>query len=206
MAKAEIIKQPVEQVGGEIKKTAWLSIFESLALIIIGLLFIILQQPMVEALSYVVGAFFIVKGGFQIINYFIDNGPKDFFNNNLLSGVVSVLIGVAFLAVGEDITNVFRIIIGIIIIYESLVRINSAIKLANAKIETWKYILILALLMLVMGVFVTFYQGAVITLVGALMIATGVIGVVGDAMFIQHINTIVERLTGASDSAKSTEK
>ena len=42
MAKAEIIKQPVKQVGGEIKKTAWLSIVESLALIILGLLFIIL--------------------------------------------------------------------------------------------------------------------------------------------------------------------
>ena len=98
-------------------------------------------------------------------------------------------------AIGEDITNVFRIIIGIVIIYESLVRINSAIKLANAKIEAWKYILSLALLMLVIGVFVTFNTGAVVTLIGALMIVTGIIGIIGDAMFIQHVNTIVDQVT-----------
>ena len=195
MAKAEVIKRPIEQIGGEIKKTAWSAIIESLALVVLGILFIVLQDAMVQALSYIVGAFFIVKGGFQIISYFIAKGPKDFFNNDLLFGVVSTLVGVALLALGEDITNVFRIIIGIIIIYESLLRINSAIKLASANIEAWKYILILALFMLVIGVFVTFNSGAVITLVGAMMIVTGVIGIIGDAMFIQYINTIIDKLT-----------
>lgn len=195
MPKAEVIKRPVEQAGSEIKQTAWMAIIESLALIVLGILFIVLQEEMIHFLSYIFGTFFVVKGGFQIISYFVNKGQKDFFNNDLLFGVVSVLVGVALFAIGEDITNVFRIIIGIVIIYESLVRINSAIKLANAKIEAWKYILSLALLMLVIGVFVTFNTGAVVTLIGALMIVTGVIGIIGDAMFIQHVNTIVDQVT-----------
>lgn len=195
MAKAEVIKRPIKQLGGEVKQSAWMAIIESLALIILGILFIVLQDKMVQVLAYIFGVFFVVKGGFQIINYFIVKGQKDFFNNDLLFGVISVLVGVVLLVLGEEITNVFRIIVGIVIIYESLVRINSAIKLANAKVDTWKSILVLALIMLVIGIFVTFNSGAVITLIGALMIVTGIIGIIGDAMFIQDVNTVVDRLT-----------
>ncbi|MBQ3293106.1 DUF308 domain-containing protein [Candidatus Saccharibacteria bacterium] len=197
MSKVEIIKRPAEQVSGDIKKSAWSAIIESLALIILGILFVVLQDTMVQVLSYIVGAFFIVKGGFQIINYFMEKGQNDFFNNDLLSGVVSVLIGIAALVIGADIAHIFRVVIGIIIIYESLVRINTASKLATAKISAWKYIMIIALIMLVLGVFVTFYTGAVVILVGWMMILTGVVGIVGDVMFIQYVNTLVEKLTGA---------
>lgn len=196
MAKAEIIKRPLDQVSGDLKKTAWSAIIESLVLIILGILFLVLQDTMVQILAYIVGAFFIVKGGFQIINYFMIKGQNDFLNNDLLAGVVSVLVGIAALVVGDNIANVFRIIIGIIIIYESLVRINTATKLAAAKINVWKYIIIIALIMLVLGVFVTFNQGAIITLIGWMMIATGVVGIIGDVMFIQHVNQIVDKLTG----------
>ena len=196
MPKAEVIKRPVEQVSSDIKKSAWSAVIESLILIVLGVLFIALQDTMIQVLSYIVGAFFIVKGGFQIINYFMEKGQNDFFNNNLLSGVVSVLIGIAALLIGENMASVFRVIIGVIIIYESLVRINTAIKLSAAKIDVWKYILIVALIMMVLGIFVTFNEGAIITLIGALMIVTGVVGIICDTMFIQHVNQVVDTLTG----------
>ncbi len=196
MPKAEVIKRPVEQVSSDIKMSAWSAVFESVVLIILGILFLVLQDTMVRVLAYIVGTFFIVKGGFQIINYFIEKGQNDFFNNGLLSGVISVLIGITALVIGEDIANVFRIVIGILIIYESLVRINTATKLASAKIPAWKYILILALLMMVIGIFITFNNNAIITLVGWMMILTGIIGIFGDVMFIQYVNALVEKLTG----------
>lgn len=195
MPKAEVIKRPVERVSDNIKKSAWAAIFESIAFVILGILFLVFQDSMIKVLAYIIGIFLIVKGGFQIITYFIEKGQSDFFNNGLLSGVVAVLIGVAALVVGEDIANVFRIIIGILIIYEALVRINTAIKLASAKIDSWKYILMLALCILAVGIFITFNSGAVITLIGWMMILTGIIGIVGDTMFIQHVNTIVDKLT-----------
>ena len=195
MPKAEIIKRPVEKVSSDIKRSAWSAVIESLALIILGILFIVLQDTMIRILSYIIGVFFIIKGCFQIITYFMEKGQNDFFNNGLLSGVVAVLIGVTALVIGEDIATVFRVILGIIIIYEALVRINTALKLATANIDTWKYILLIALLILVIGVFITFNSGAIITMIGWMMILTGVIGVIGDVMFIQHVNGLVEKLT-----------
>lgn len=195
MPKAEIIKRPIDKVANDIKTTAWSAVIESLALIILGILFLVLQESIIRPIAYIIGGFFIIKGGFNIISYYVEKGQKDFFNNGLLKGVVSVLIGIALLLIGEDIANVFRVVIGVVIIYESLVRINVASKLATVKIDSWKYIMIIALMMLVIGIFITFNSGAVITLIGCMMVLTGILGIIGDVMFIQHLNNLVEQLT-----------
>lgn len=193
MPKAEIIKRPIERIGADIKKSAWSAVLESLAIVVLGILFIAWPDTMVQVVSYVVGIIFIVKGALQVINYFIEKGQNDFFNNGLLMGVVSVLIGIAALVMGQDIANIFRIVVGIFIIYESLVRLNTAIKLGSAGIPIWKYILILAVIVLVLGIFVTFND--VTTVIGWMMIISGLISIVGDIMFIQQINVVVDKLT-----------
>ena len=194
--KAEIIKRPVDQISGNIKKAAWSAIVESFALMILGILFVIWPDAMIKILAYLVGAFFIIKGGYQVINYYVEKGQNDFLNNGLLSGIVSILIGIAALIIGEDIAHIFRVIIGIIVIYESLVRINTASKLASVGESSWRYIIVLALIMLILGIFITFNTGAIVTLIGWLMVATGLIGIVGDIVFMQHINAVVDKLTG----------
>ena len=193
MSKVEIIKRPIEQVGGEIKKSAWSAVIESLAILILGILFVAWPEVMIQIVAYVVGIFFIVKGAFQIINYFIEKGQNDFFNNNLLMGVISVLIGISALVIGADIANIFRVVIGIFMIYEALVRMNTALKLQTAGINIWRYVIILAIIILVLGVFVTFNDVA--TVIGWMMIIAGIVGIVGDVMFIQQVNTVVEKLT-----------
>ena len=195
MPKAQIIKKNINDLGSDIKKSAWGSIIESLAVIIFGILLVVWPDVTINILANVLGAFFIAGGIYKIINYFVVKGQNDFFNNSLLSGVVSVLVGIAAIVIGEDIANVFRIIIGIWMVYESLVRANTAIKLHAAGIKNWNIILIISLIMLVLGIFITFNSGAVIQIIGWLMIATGAVGIIGDAMFIGKVDALVEKLT-----------
>lgn len=193
MTTAEIIKPPIEQIGSDIKKSGWMSVAESLIVILMGVLFIVWPDAMVKAITYVFGVFFIIKGLYQVITYFVEKGQNDFFNNNLLFGVVSVLVGIAAIAVGEEIANVFRIVLGIWLVYESLVRINTAIKLSSAGISVWKYILALALVIMVLGIFVVFND--VMVVIGWMMIAAGIIGIVGDVLFMQQIDNLISKLT-----------
>lgn len=202
MAKTEVIKHPVETIGGDLKKSAWAAIFESLITIILGIFLIAWPDTVVKIIAYVVGTFFVIKGAYQVINYFLIKGQQDFFNNSLLSGVVSILIGLTLFLMGEEIANVFRIVIGVWVIYESLVRISTSIKLHAAGIQAWKYTLILSLMMLVLGVFVTFNSGAVVTLIGWLMILAGFIGIVGDIIFVQYVNKIADIITGKVKAEK----
>ena len=196
MSKLEIIKRPIEQIGSDIKKSAWSAVIESLAILILGILFIAWPDMMVKIVSYIVGIFFVIKGLFQIINYFVEKGQNDFFNNGLLVGVISILIGITALVMGEGIANIFRIVIGVFIIYESLVRMNTAIKLNAAGIGIWKYILLLSIVILILGIFVTFND--VTTVIGWMMIVAGLIGIVGDTIFIQQVNNVVDKLTKQS--------
>ena len=199
MPKAEIIKRPIEQVSGNIKKSAWGAIIESLVIMFFGILLVAWPGVTVYVLANIFGAIFIVVGIYKIINYFVVKGQADFFNNDLLSGVLALLIGIAAIVIGEDIAGIFRIVIGIWMVYEALVRINTSIKLHAAGISTWSYILIIALIMLVLGIFVTFNAGAVIQLIGWMMIVTGIVGIIGDIMFIQQVNTVVDKLTNTKE-------
>lgn len=195
MSKVEIIKRPIEQINWNLKKTAWTAAIESLVILILGVLFIAWPDITVVVVANILGAVFIINGIYQIINFFVAKGQTDFFNNNLLTGVISVLIGIAAIVIGEDMAKIFRVIIGIWMIYEALVRVNTAIKLNAAGVKVWSYILIIALVMLALGIFVTFNTGAVVQLIGWMMVITGIVGIVGDIMFIQQVNTVVEKLT-----------
>lgn len=195
----EAIKRPVQQVSASIKKSAWSAIAESIVILLFGILLVVWPEITIVVVANILGAIFIINGIYQIINYFVVKGQRDFLNNGLLFGVISLLVGIAVLIAGENIANVFRIIIGIWIIYEALVRVNTSIKLHAAGVKIWSYILIIALVMLALGIFVAFNSGAVVQLIGWMMIATGVIGILSDTMFIQHVGSITEAITDTID-------
>ena len=194
-AKAKIIGRPIRKVSSDLKKNAWSAAAESLIFMIFGILLVAWPDMTVSVIANVLGAIFIVNGIYQIINYFVVKGQNDFFNNNLLIGTISLLLGIVAIVIGEDIANVFRIIIGIWMIYESLVRVNTAIKLHSAGIKAWSYICILALIMFVLGVFITFNTGAVVQLIGCIMIFSGIVGIISDAVFIMKVNEVVNKIT-----------
>ena len=202
MPKTEVIKHPVATISGDLKKSAWGAILESLATIVLGIFLIVWPDVVVKVVAYVIGAFFVIKGAYQVINYFVVKGQNDFFNNSLLAGVISLLIGLALFLIGEDIVNIFRVVVGVWVIYESLVRINTAIKLHAAGIDAWKYALILALMMLVLGVFITFSGNGLFNIIGWLMVLAGVIGIVGDVMFIQYIEKIAATIINKTTPEK----
>lgn len=195
MSKVEIIKRPIEQISWNIKKTAWVAAIESLATVILGILIVVWPDITTIVIANVIGGALIAVGIYRVINYFVIRGQNDFFNNDLLIGVVSILIGIAAIVVGDDIANIFRIVIGIWMVYEALVRINTAVKLHSAGIGAWKYVLIIGILVLAVGIFVTFNTGAVMQLIGWMMIVAGIIGIVGDIVYIQQVNAVVEKLT-----------
>lgn len=200
--KAEIIRRPIERISADIKKSAWSAAVESLVILIFGILMVVWPDITIIVIANILGVIFIISGIYQVINYFVVKGQNDFFNNSLLSGVLALLVGIAALVIGEDLANVFRIIIGIWMIYESLVRMNTAIKLHSVGVKSWSYVLIIAICMLAVGIFVTFNTGAVITLIGWMMILSGIFGIVGDIMFIQHVNAVADVLTGKTNPKK----
>ena len=64
MAKVEIIKRPVENIGGNLKQSAWMAAIESLVTAIVGVFLIAWPNAVLKTIAYVVGVFFAVKGAY----------------------------------------------------------------------------------------------------------------------------------------------
>lgn len=194
--KVEIIKKPT--AGGwkafdasKVKKSAWVSFLESVATVVFGVLLIVLSGSIVRAIAYVVGGFLIVSGAYRVISYLMAKEQNNFFNNTLIWGIISLLLGIVIFCLGDEIASVFRIIIGVWVIYEGIIRLSNAIKMNAANVQAWRWMLLVSILMLLFGVFITFTEGAFIELIGWFLVVTGLIGVFSDVLFMQSLEAMI---------------
>ena len=173
------------------KKTGWISILESLIFAILGIVLVCKPEGTVKFISGVLGTVFILIGIYKIINYFITKEENDFFNYDLIYGLTAIVIGIVAMAYMNIIGSVFRIIIGVWIIYTAFVRINSAIQIKRIGSKAWIFGLILAVLMLICGLYVIIYSNAIIVTIGAIMVVYSVMDIIESIIFMRNINKIL---------------
>lgn len=174
------------------KGASWLAILESVVIGTLGVLLIMFPDTVVKLIFYVVGIFLIIKGVYKIINYFAVHGKYNFYNNDLLYGIVALVFGVLAVVLWEQLGQVIGIVVGAWMIYGALVRMNSAIKMHTAGIREWFYVLLLSMIMLALGIYMVISVGAVLAVVGWVMLAAAVIGVLDDIIFIKNVNAVAE--------------
>ncbi len=103
---------------------------------------------------------------------------------------MAVVIGIITIAYSETIGTIFRVIIGIWIIYSSLIRINLAMKLKAMDVNAWSYSLLLAVIMFVCGLFIAMNSGSVIVTIGIIIIVYSVIDIIEDIIFMKNVKEI----------------
>lgn len=184
-AKAEPIVRRAKSVG-------WMAILESIAIGVLGGLLIWNPDGMMKLIFYIVGILLIVKGVYKIVNYFAVHGRYDFYNNDLLYGIIALVFGILAVVLWEQLSGAIGLVVGAWMIYGALVRMNTAIKLHSAGVKEWFYVLLLSLVMLALGIYMIVSVGTVLVIVGWVMIASAVIGIIDDIVFMRHIDAITE--------------
>ena len=174
------------------KSTSWMAIFESLVIGALGILLLIAPEGMTKVIFYVVGIFLMIKGVYKIINYFAVHGKYDFYNNDLLYGIIALGFGVIAVVLWQQLGQFIGIVVGAWMIYGALVRMNTAIKMHSAGIKEWFYVLLLSMIMLALGIYMVISVGAVLAIVGWVMVISAIVGIVDDLVFIRHIDAVSE--------------
>lgn len=173
-----------------LKKTGRISILESLIFAILGIILVSNPEGTITVISRILGAVFIIIGILKIISYFITKEKNDFYNYDLIYGIVAIIIGIVVIAYMNIIGSLFRIIIGIWIIYTALIRINLAIKIKNINSTIWIYSLILAILMLICGVYTIANSGVIVVTIGTIMIIYAIADIIENIIFMKNIKDI----------------
>ena len=149
-SKSEDVFAPILK---KVKGTSWLGILESLVIGVFGVLLLVDPNAVTEAIFYVVGIFLMIKGVYKIVNYFAVHGRYDFYNNDLLYGVIALVFGLIAVIFWEQLRKIISVAVGVWMIYGALVRMNTAIKMHSAGIKAWVYVLLLAMVMLALGLY-----------------------------------------------------
>lgn len=188
-ARANDFVQPIVKRA---KTTGWMAILESVLIGVLGGLLVWRPEGIMKVIFYVVGICLMVKGVYRIVNYFAVHGKYDFYNNDLLYGIIALVFGVLAVVLWEQFSNVIGIVVGAWMIYGALVRMNSAIKLHASGVKDWFYVMLLSLVMLALGIYMVISVGAVLAVVGWIMIAAAVVGIIDDIVFMKNIDAITE--------------
>lgn len=178
-----------------LRRSTWISIIESFITILIGIFITIYPSETLKITSYVIGGVFSVRGLYLVITYFLEKGYRNFFNNSLLTGIVSLLIGIVFLVSGTNLLGFFRIILGALILYCALARINLSIKLHSASIKNWYIPLLFSLASLALGLYLIFDASSAIILAGWFLTFSGFFNAISDIFCLADIAKISEYFT-----------
>lgn len=174
-----------------LKKSGWMSILESVVFIILGLILISNPEGAIKFVSYILGAIFIIVGLCKIINYYNAKGKNDFYNYDIVYGIMAIIIGIITICYSGAIASLLRIIIGVWIIYTALVRFNSSIKIRDISGNVWKYSAGIAIVMFICGLITLLNSGAITATIGTVMIIYSVMDIIESVIFMKNVKEIL---------------
>ena len=174
-----------------LKKAGWTSILTSIILAILGLIIIFNPDTTMQFISTILGIIFIVIGIIKIANYFISRGNSTLFANDISWGLVAVILGLVTIVYSSTIESIFRIMIGIWIIYSGFTRFSLSFKLKEVNDKVWAFMLVLAVLMVIGGLYVTFYPGALIVTLGVIILIYAVMDLIEGFIFMKNMKNLL---------------
>jgi len=158
-------------------KIMWIEIGISVALVIIGVIFLLKPDLSVKILSVLFGMGILSFGGLNIYCY-IKRREIPMFRFHLVYGIVALILGIITILNPFTFSQVVTLFIGLWIIYLAILKIDLAIHLHQISESSWLLIFVSAILEIFMGIliFINPFSNLLITQVaGAYFILCGVL-------------------------------
>ena len=175
-----------------LKKSGWSDILVSVVFAWIAIFMIVKPDSATKIISYILGGIFALYGVIKIINYFVAKGKYDFYNYDLLYGIIAIIIGLITIFYSGLIETMFRMVIGIWIVYSGLLRLSLSFKLHSAEVPIWSASLILSILIIVGGLYMIFESGALIVTIAIIMLMYAIIDLVESVIFVKYVDKMMQ--------------
>ena len=182
----------MEYLDGVLKKTGKASLVSSIIFAILGIILIAYPEGTVKFISYVIGIMFIAVGLYKGINYIKNKEIYNMFNYDMALGIIAIIIGAVTIAYSNQIGAIFRIMIGIWIVYSAIIRMSLSAKLKVIESNTWIYSLIIAFAMIICGVFIICNSGAIVVTIGTIILIYSILDIIESIIFLKNVNSLTK--------------
>ena len=112
-----------------IKKKEIKGILGSLLLIVLSVFLMLKPIEIIGTLIKVIGMILLICGVFDFTNYFINKKEESLFDYGLVKGIIEITIGVLFIFKYDLLINLFPCILGLIIVFINIFKLQTAISL-----------------------------------------------------------------------------
>ena len=168
-----------------LKKSSSTDMIVSFLFILFGMLLIARPDFFMSIVSFFLGGICIITGILKGIDYFAF-GKKD---NYLLSiAIVAIVAGVIIMFCADMIASIFRILIALWIIYSGIMNLQTTIIWKNYQSRLWLLTLLLALMTIIAGIYILMNNGAMLQIIGGIIVAYGIIDILESMIFIKKID------------------
>lgn len=172
-----------------LKKSSWTDIIVSLLFILFGTMLVARPESIMSIVSVLLGAICIVMGLLKGVDYFA-SGKSD--NYLLALAIVAVIAGIIIMFCADIIVSVFRILIAIWIIYSGIMNLQTTIVWKDYKSRLWLITLLLAICMIIAGIYILMNNGAMLQIIGGIIIVYGIFDIVESMIFIKKIENYLD--------------
>lgn len=172
-----------------LKKSGWTDIFVSLLFVLFGIMLITRPESIISIISILLGAICIIIGVLKLIDYYSTEKQDNYI---LAVSVVAIITGIIIMFCSDIILSVFRIIIGIWIIYSGLMNLQTTIVWKNYQSKLWIITILLAIIMIILGIYILINNGAVLQIIGGIIVTYGVTDIIENFIFIKKIDNYLK--------------
>lgn len=172
-----------------LKKSSWTDIIVSFLFVLLGITLMTRPEFVTSMISFVLGSICVIMGVLKGIDYFA-SGKQDSYL--LAIAIVAVIAGVIVMFCAGIIGSVFRILIALWIIYSGIMNLQTIIVWKDYQSRLWLLSLILAIVTIVAGVYILVTNGAMLQIVGAIIMVYGIMDIIESVIFIKKIDHYLE--------------
>lgn len=136
-----------------VKKAKYLHITLALCMVLLGLFMIIWPTVSATTIAYIFGVVTLITGIIKIMSYFSKDIYNLAFQFDLALGVFYCVISLVLLFHPSDIVAVLPIVLGIAILIDGTLKLQTALDARSFGLTKWWFIILLAVATSIMGIF-----------------------------------------------------
>ncbi len=140
-----------------LKHMKWSAIFSSIAMLVAGIILVIFPETSASIICTVIGVCAIVVGLGYVISYFTLETREILYRNDLVTGILIVMIGLLALFKQDVIANMIPMILGLVIVVSGLAKLQNAAVARKIGYEGAGAYTILSIISIVVGLVIMFF-------------------------------------------------
>ncbi len=158
------------------------SVFNILLVLLLGIILFTNPEGLVDMISFILAGFLVILSGINYFNYYKTKKKLNIENKSLFYiSIILLILAVISLFLASFIETVFRLIIGLLLIYNGVMRTIYSFN-KKEKISVFIVTLVISLLMFLLGFYVLLTTNLIYKTIGLFIIISAVLDLAGYIM------------------------